>query len=571
MTELHLQSAWIRDAARGQWLRFHRPLRMHVARTLPEVVPVLEALDTALEAGRWVCGYLGYEAGPAMDDALSAHPSSGEPLAVFAEFDEPEVVEEPPFPRHWITARGNPPPELAFREGVQAIRESIARGDVYQTNLTYPIEVPWRASPQALFAQLVHAQNATYGALLDLGDVVVSSASPELFFSVDAGRIISRPMKGTRPRSAPVAELLGSDKERAENLMIVDMVRNDLSRVCRPGSVDVPDLFTPEAYPTVWQLTSTVVGETREPLSRVMRALFPAASITGAPKSTATRIIRNLESGPRGVYTGTIGFASPDGRAQFNVAIRTAVVDPDGGRARFGVGGGIVWDSSPQAEFEETRTKAAVLSYTPPEFSLLETMLCRDGEVVLLKEHLERMHAGASFFGFVFDGHAARARVEAAAPAEGGWRMRLLSDRSGILTLNVWPLRETAWSSNPRLVVGGPRVSSADVFLRHKTTHRQIYADMLAAHPDADDVILLNEHGEVTETCFGNLFLDRDGVLLTPPASAGLLPGTLRAQLIRQGRAVERSLRPDELTASRTLIGNSVRGLYRPREIGRLS
>ena len=368
-------------------------------------------------------------------------------------------------------------------------------------------------------------------------------------------------------------ELARSAKDRAENVMIVDLLRNDLGRLARPGTLDVPDLLTLERYPTVWQLTSTVTAEVPPGtgLADLFGALFPCGSVTGAPKIAAMRQIAALEQEPRQVYCGAVGVLAPGGAATFNVAIRTVEVDSATGNARYGVGGGVTWDSSAADEHAEVLAKAAVLDAEAPPFSLLETLRLDDGTFWLRHRHLDRLRASADYFGRpdpVAAAAAALDRVAAAHPA-GRWRVRLLVDADAHATTEVYPLAPTV-GPVPVLLSAEP-VRSADVFLQHKTTHRAAYAParrLLEQHPGSYDVLLQNERGELTELTTGNVVLDLDGTRCTPPLDCGLLGGVERASALADGRLTERVLRPVDLDrAAAVWLLNSVRG-WLPVRIG---
>jgi para-aminobenzoate synthetase/4-amino-4-deoxychorismate lyase len=569
-------SVLVRDAADGSWLRFARPDALMMAHRAEDVAAVMERADAALAAGYHVAGFVAYEAAPGFDSSLVVRDAGDFPRAALGVFGAPESVPPPPPPQPGpepLIGRLAPSvSEAGFTRDIARIREAIREGDTYQVNYTYRLAGPLRGDPWDLFRHLVHAQAATYAAWVVAGRWVVASASPELFFRRDGDRIVSRPMKGTAARSRPgsldaarLRDLLDSGKERAENLMIVDMVRNDLSRIAEPRSVAVEELFVPEAYPTVWQLTSLVSARSRASLGSLFAAMFPAASITGAPRSSTTAIIARMETTPRRVYTGSIGFARPDGSAQFNVAIRTALVDRSTGRIEYGVGGGIVWDSDAAREWKETRAKSSILHLPLPDFRLLETLKWTPGSgFALFDDHVARLVASARVLGFrVEKRRVVQTLVEAARRFERRpGRVRLTVDRDGACSLEVHRLDRSRRFTRPRLAVAPAAVASVDPFLRHKTTRREVYDRMLALCPGEDDVLLWNERGELTESCFANLFMERDGLLLTPPARSGLLPGTLRGRLLADGRAVEAVLTPADLADGRVVLGNSVRGLY---------
>jgi para-aminobenzoate synthetase/4-amino-4-deoxychorismate lyase len=460
-----------------------------------------------------------------------------------------------------------------FEGNLQRIKAWIRSGDTYQVNYTYRLSTLLAAEPWDFFLHLVAAQQAPYGAFVDTGGWVIGCASPELFFRMDGDHIACRPMKGTAARGLTQAQdraqaetLRASEKEQAENVMIVDMVRHDLGRVAEVGSVNVPRLFTVEKYPTVWQMTSTIEARTSATLSHIFRALFPPASITGAPKVRTMEIIAQLETSPRRIYTGTIGFIAPGRRAQFNVAIRTLLLNQRTRHAEYGVGGGITWGSQPEAEWRECRAKARILDMRMPEFSLLETMLWtpQDG-YGLLDRHLERLAQSALYFGFTVELPTVRLELErlAARLARTHQKVRLLVTKEGRVTLEAeaWPAADPA----PQRVTLAPgRADSSNPFLYHKTTNRDLYEAARAACPGYEDVLLLNERGEVTESTIANVAVEIDRKLCTPPVQCGLLPGTLRADLLERGTLIERCITVEEVRRSpRVFLLNSVRGMYR--------
>jgi para-aminobenzoate synthetase / 4-amino-4-deoxychorismate lyase len=459
-----------------------------------------------------------------------------------------------------------------YARALCAIHEAIAGGEVYQVNYTFRLRAPFSGDLLPLFWQLYERQPVPYAAYIDTGAHAIASLSPELFFALDGERIATRPMKGTAPRGLTRADdlqhaerLTRCPKNRAENLMIVDMARNDLGRIARIGSVRVPRLFEAERYATLWQMTSTVVACTDAPLPEIFRALFPAASITGAPKIRATHVIHALERAPRGVYTGAIGVVLPDRRAQFNVAIRTLHYDKVAAQLTFGVGSGIVWDSEQVAEYEECLTKAQVLFAPRPEFELLETLLWRRGRgYFLLEAHLKRLRDSADYFGFAVDADAVRHQLLTVAErfTAPRYRVRLRVNRYGeaqVEHASLAPERRV-W----RVALAHEPVNPREVFLYHKTTHRQVYERARAARPDCDDVILWNTRGEITESTLANVVVRVDGRYYTPPVACGLLAGVYREHLLQRGLLRERVLTPDDLRrAEAVYLINSVRGRIR--------
>jgi para-aminobenzoate synthetase/4-amino-4-deoxychorismate lyase len=515
-----------------------------------------------------------YEAAPAFDAALATRaPDPRLPLAWFAVYArrdevEPASASDAEFELgDWEMAT----PEADYLERVGAIRELIAAGDTYQVNYTVRLRAPFRGDPAALYDRLARAQRSAFCAYLEVDGFAIVSASPELFFRAADGELELRPMKGTRPRgrfpaedAALAAELRASPKERAENLMIVDLLRNDAGRVAEPGSVRVERMYEVERYETVHQLTSTVRARPRPGvgLSELFRALFPCGSVTGAPKVRTMQIIAGLEDEPRGVYCGAIGIASP-GEAVFSVAIRTVVVDRAAGRAELGVGSGITWDSDAAAEYRECLDKAAFTCRAPNDFRLLETLLHEPGAgFFLLDGHLRRLEASAAHFGFRFHRdevlHALHRGLHANAPL----RVRLLMDRAGAVEIQTAPLQ--AMSAPARVALAAEPVDSRDPLLFHKTTSRAVYDHRRASRPDCDDVLLVNERGELTEATLANLVVRIGGALWTPPLECGLLAGVLRAHLLARGEIRERILRPaDVVRADGIYLINSVRGWRR--------
>jgi para-aminobenzoate synthetase / 4-amino-4-deoxychorismate lyase len=572
--------ALIHNPSQKCWLFFQNPSEILVAKTLAEVVPALEQVERALAKRHcYAAGFIAYEAAPAFDQVLRAKPTGDFPLLWFGLYDRPQII---PSPGKW-TEKFNPAlpdwspttTRSAYDVAIERIKEFIARGDTYQVNYTYRLRTPFQDDAPAFFFELFKAQKAPYAAYIDTGRFVLCSASPELFFSLEGDLITSRPMKGTAGRGLSLLEdlaqaewLKNSEKNRAENVMIVDMVRNDIGRIAETGSIRVPELFSVEKYPTVWQMVSTVTGETRAGLLGILRALFPPASITGAPKARTMEIIAELETTPRLVYTGGIGFIGPGRQAQFNVAIRTAIIDKETGQAEYGVGGGITWDSVDAAEFDECQTKAKILSARIPSFSLLETMLWSPQEGYLLVDHhLSRLRDSAVYFDFSIDIEAVHRYLESltAGFSRKAHKVRLIVAEDGNMETQAEPLNwqgeagvrggrsmQVSLAENP--------IESNNPFLYHKTTNRRVYEQARRERPEFDDVILWNERGEVTETTIANLVVELEGELYTPPVSCGLLPGIYRGWLLEQGEVGERVIHIHELPdCNRIWAVNSVR------------
>lgn len=560
-------------AGRPRRLAFERPRRILAAHTVAEVLPAVTEARRAAEAGRYVAGYVAYEAAPAFDHALAVRAGSRLPLAWFAVFDAPSDEESSTKATGGFSlAEWEPSVTRADYDGsVAAAREAIARGDTYQINYTFRLRSQFAGDDFALYERLLRAQRAEFCAYLDTGRYKILSASPELFFRFDGRRVVTRPMKGTARRGlwaeddeARARALATSEKNRAENVMIVDLLRNDLGRVAQVGSVEVTDLCRVERYPTVFQLTSTVSARAREgtKLEDIFRAAFPSGSVTGAPKVSTMRLISALEGSPRGIYCGSVGLIAPGGEAVFNVAIRTVLIDSETGAAEYGTGGGITWDSLASDEYEEALAKASVLTEERPEFCLLETMRLEGGSYARLERHARRVTSSARHFDYPFS--VAKVmdslREHAREHSVGTRRARLLVSPDGGVRVESGPLDE--WPTEPvRVALALTPVSRADRFLYHKTTRRDVYEKRRAERPGAFDVLLWNEEGEATEFTLGNLVAEIGDRLYTPPRESGLLPGTMRAELIESGEVCERVVTlADVARASRLWLVNSVRG-----------
>jgi para-aminobenzoate synthetase/4-amino-4-deoxychorismate lyase len=555
-----------------------------------EVLPALTAAEAAAARGLWVAGFVAYEAAPGFDPSLvvrtrrDADPFSRLPLVWFAMFERREDSSLPE-PRDGTTGSPDSWRSSIDREGydraIAQIRDQIAAGETYQINYTLRLRSQIQGNERGLYRDLCFAQRGRYAAYLNTGRYRICSASPELFLRLDGTAITTRPMKGTAPRGRWQAEdraqaerLVASEKDRAENAMIVDLLRNDLGRVARTGSVRWAEVFAPERYETVWQLTSTVTAEL-EPgvgVPEVFAALFPSGSITGAPKIRSMELIRELEESPRGVYCGAVGYLAPAGsdgpRASFNVAIRTVLVDGESGAAEYGVGGGITWESSAGAEYEETVAKARVLTERRPPFDLLETMRRDPGlPIHEMAEHLDRLAGSADYFGFRLDLDAMRrALEEAGVHAERTVRVRVRLPRDGRYEIAVSHL--DPGDGMPIVVeIDDVPVDPSDPMLFHKTSLRSRYEDATARHPEAGDVILVNTRGEVTESTVANIAVLMEGTWWTPTLDCGLLPGTGRATLVASGAMRERTITVEELRdASAIELISSTRG-RRPAEL----
>ncbi len=551
-----------------EWLHFANPHCVVSADMVQDVRSALQNVEELVDTNHWhAAGFVSYEAAPAFDDALRVLSSGDFPLLWFGLYPEPRVIQTSEVVRGFenlVTLNWQPSVEReSYNSAIEKIIDYIAQGKTYQVNYTMRLNSKFTADEWNLFLHLAQTQNK-YAAYIDTGRHVICSASPELFFKLDGNRIFGNPMKGTVRRGRTTLEdkekaewLHRSIKNRAENVMIVDMIRNDIGRIAEIGSVCVPELFKIEKYPTLFQMTSTVQGKTKASIVEIFSALFPCASITGAPKVSTMNIIAELESTPRRIYTGSIGYISPNRKAQFSIAIRTALIDRETKTAEYGVGGGIVWDSTSADEYSEALLKARVLTESPNEFSLLETILWtpQDG-YFLLEKHIQRLRDSADYFEASFSTedlilHLERISAEFKVPK----RVRVLVNKAGEIISETNDLPSLIKPFKAALAE--QPINSSDVFLYHKTTNRKIYP--IPAH-GFDDILLYNENNELTEFTIGNLVVEMNGELFTPPISCGLLAGTFRAHLLEAGKIKEQVIFKDKLgDCSKVFLINSVR------------
>jgi len=575
---------------KNHWLYFTEPKKIITAQRLDNVIPALHEIENLTQSKGWhAAGFISYEAAPAFDKSLQIHSPSDFPFLRFGLYPAPRLIDLPkpasPKPAStWLPTTDRD----TYNKAIEQVKDHIAHGRTYQVNYTMRLQADFHSDPWNFFLHLTQSQN-NHAAYIDMGRFVIASASPELFFQLDGDTIIGRPMKGTVKRGRTTLEdkeqaewLHNSEKNRAENVMIVDMIRNDLGRIAKIGSVHVPVLFTTEKYPTLWQMTTTVKATTHASITNIFNALFPCASITGAPKVSTMKIISELETTPRRIYTGSIGYISPDRKASFNVAIRTALINRETNTAEYGVGGGIVWDSTSTDEYAEALLKARVLTESPPPsgFSLLETMLWTPEEGFFLREkHIARLLDSAEYFDFpinfqsrwlsspqgvskpylpkqILESYLDEISSQFTSPQ----RVRLLLNKNGNLSHEAKSFQS---SDNPpplKVCLAKEPVNSGNVFLFHKTTHRDVYNSAREGFLNYDDILLYNEKDELTEFTIGNLIVEMDGKLYTPPISCGVLAGTFRAHLLETGQVEERVIHIDELKkCKKFFFVNSVR------------
>jgi len=554
--------------------RFAGHVATLAAATAAEVPALLDRVEELVAGGLFAAGYVAYEAAAALNPDLPAlPPMKALPPAWFALYRERHTAAEEP-----AAADAGEPPQFApslppqeYTAGVEEIRSRIAAGESYQVNYTFPLSGSFAGEPLPLYRRVARGQQAPFAAYLDTGRFVILSASPELFFACRDGVITTRPMKGTAPRGRWPAEdrelaagLAASAKERAENLMIVDLLRSDLGIVAVTGSVAVDALFQVESYPTVQQMTSTISARLRPGTSllQIFRALFPCGSVTGAPKKRSMEIIAGLEKSPRGVYCGAIGCLAPGGEATFSVAIRTLLLDRADSRLTLGVGSGVTWDSRPADEYRECLGKAAFIHADNSPFVLIETMGLVDGAIPRLERHLARMAASAAYFRFPFDRGKVLALLAGVPAAATPLRLRLTLDAAGEFALTTAPL--LADDAPLRLGLAAAAIDPADRFRYHKTSRRELLDRERLGRSDCDEVLFVNNRGELTEGSYHSLVLRLAGRLVTPCLECGLLPGILREELLERGEISEATLYPDDLgRAEEIWLINSLRGWRR--------
>ncbi len=541
------------------------------AATPAEVGPAFEALERQVAAGLHAAGFVCYEAASGLNEALPAGSPHAMPLLWFGLYEERRAE---PFPRHdapfcctdWHPSLG----EEQYRSAVETIRELIAAGETYQVNFTLRQRFAFDGCPRSFFSELCRSQPTPYNCYLECDRWRILSASPELFFSLTGEMLVTRPMKGTAPRGrwweedvARREQLRQTPKEAAENLMIVDLLRNDMGMVSRTGSVRVTSLFDVESHPTVHQMTSTIESRLNEGVTprQLFEALFPCGSVTGAPKRRSMEIIDRLEGDPRGLYTGSLGYFSPYGEAKFSVAIRTAIIDSENGCGEIGIGSGITWDATPEAEYRECLEKGRFAREKRPEFHLIESVLHEEGSYFLLERHMERLTRSAGYFSFPFDAAAAQRTLAEAATAldcARRYKVRFLLFPDGTTSCDATEIPEP--TNEMKAAFAQQRVDSSDPFLYHKTSRRELYQQELSRRIGVQEVIFLNERDEITEGTYSNVVARIDGHHYTPSLSCGLLPGTLREELLARGEIVEKVLKREDLERAEALyLVNSVR------------
>ncbi|WP_047981097.1 aminodeoxychorismate synthase component I [Ornithinibacillus contaminans] len=557
MTQKH--NPFLHFDFRNKPITFTDPVAIIQADNLEQVLPAFDKVQEAINNGCYAAGYVSYEAAPAFNHSMKVAGEITMPLLWFGIYNT--AVEEKLAVSEDASHTTDWQPKTTIQDyhnAIKQIKAYIRQGDTYQVNYTIRMQSQFTGNPVAFYNHLANSQAANYSAYLDIGDFRILSASPELFFHVKDGIITTKPMKGTVGRGRTADEdkknadwLYQSEKNRAENVMIVDLLRNDLGMIARPGTVRVPELFSIEKYPTVYQMTSTVTAEidAAKTIPDIFKALFPCGSITGAPKISTMNIINELETSPRNVYCGAIGYITPENEAIFNVPIRTVSIDSLG-KATYGVGGGITWDSDETEEYEEVLTKAKVLTNKQQDFKLLETIALSSGQYLVIENHMNRLERSASYFDFPFDRNSLTQQLTDISKQHPGgkWKVRVLLSKNG--TLHVEVLHETSETlDGAKVALAKQPINSSSIFLYHKTTNRVLYENARKAFPDVFDVLLWNEKNELTEFTKGNVVVEIAGAFYTPPVACGLLAGTYRESLLEEGRITERVIKVEELPA----------------------
>jgi para-aminobenzoate synthetase/4-amino-4-deoxychorismate lyase len=566
------------DDKRKTWCHFADPHQVFCVYDINEVKSTLEKVESLAAAfGYYAVGFVSYDATATFLPQTAPHIAPNFPLLWFGLYGPPIESQHLSEPAgdvklgQWVPDISKKEYERSFHE----IKRQIETGYTYQVNLTFRLKSSIDGDPYALFVNMVRAQQKCYGAFIDTGDLIISSASPELFFTRYGETIKSMPMKGTSPRGRSTQEdlqnskaLQSSIKNRAENIMIVDMIRNDIGRIAKTGSVRVNPLFHIEKYPTLLQMTSTVWGKTNKSVTELFSALFPCASITGAPKISTIKIITDCEKSPRKIYTGAIGFIDPKRNCQFNVAIRTAIINKSEKTVEYGIGGGIVWDSTLRSEYDEAILKANVITQKRPIFSIKEAILWDPTTgFFLLKEHLHRMKRTADYFGFPLNSRDFELQLYAATTSlHQSHKIKVELNQTGQLLIVPEPIANTGTTQFVNLKLSSSQVNSNNPFLYHKTTQwAQIFPEH-SANPE-EDFLYTNEKGEVTESAIANLVVFDGRHYFTPPIECGLLGGTFRNYLVSNGLLREKLILLEDLPSYKKLyLINSVRG-WRPAKI----
>ena len=571
-----LEKIILRNKKDDSWRIFSSPVEVLYTHDLQNVREVLNKVQNKVEKKNLIAaGYLSYEAAPAFDNAYCVNKKGNLPLICFGLFKDYKTEITLESNNHesaeaieWEIATN----QTHYEIHLKYIKDQIKLGNTYQVNYTLRKHSKCIANPYGFFLEKV--QDAPYAAFIESDEHTIISTSPELFFKLSDESLICKPMKGTSKRGrtlnediALMKELKNSEKDKAENIMITDMLRNDMGKISDTGSVKVLSEFDIEKYPTVWQMTSSVKSQTRASITAIFEALFPCASVTGAPKVSSMKIISEIEDQPREIYTGAIGYIAPNNEAQFSVPIRTILSNKKIDRSVYGTGSGIVWDSEWEKEWDECQNKSAILSVSHQNFELFETMRWDSNRGIFLEElHLNRLKDSAEFYNFKFSHEKINDKLHdylKNLEPESEKIIRLFLAKDGETRLTTSAYKEHNKDKSQLISLAMQPVDSDDLSLYHKTTIRGIYEDATGENPDCDDVLLWNEDGHITESTISNIIFKKDSEYFTPPISCGLLGGTYRTHLINQGHLVERIIPKTEINLySEIYLINSVRGKY---------
>ena len=571
-----LEKIILRNKKDDSWRIFSSPLGVLYTHDLHRVRDVLNEVQNKVEKKKLIAaGYLSYEAAPAFDNAYSVNEKGSFPLICFGLFKDYKIEKSLASQnlksaeiKEWEIATDR----SLYESHLKYIKDQIKLGNTYQVNYTLRNYSNCISNPYGFF--LEKAQDAPYAAFIESDEHTIISASPELFFKLSGESLICKPMKGTSKRGktlhediALMEELKNSEKDKAENIMITDMLRNDMGKISDTGSVKVLSEFDIEKYSTVWQMTSSIKSRTSTSITGIFEALFPCASVTGAPKVSSMKIISEIEDQPREIYTGAIGYIAPNNEAQFSVPIRTILSHKRACRSVYGTGSGIVWDSESQKEWDECQNKSAILSASCQNFELFETMRWESSKRIFLEKlHLDRLKDSAEFYNFKFHREKINDKLQnylKNLEPESEKIIRLFLAKDGEIRLTTSTYKEQN-KDKPQFISFAMRpVNSEDRSLYHKTTNRSIYENAIGENPDCEDILLWNEVGNITESTVSNVIFKKDNEYYTPPVSCGLLSGTYRAHLISQGNLKERIIPKAEIDLySEIYLINSVRGKY---------
>lgn len=539
-------------------LQFSNPIQILTAQTIDEIIPCMEIVQQAVNKGLYAAGYISYEAAPAFDEELPVKKGNVMPLLWFGIFNKPihqklqHINQNDMYIKEWIS---NVLVE-DYNKNFNHIQHSIKSNQTKQVNYTIPFEAQFSGNPLSLYKQLEDAQSSNYTAYLDIGDFSIISASPELFFQLKDRKITTKPMKGTIGRGLTyqddrqfAKQLKNSKKDQTENRLIIELMRNELEEIALPGTINVPKLYTIEKYPTVYQMTSTITAQIEENIGLIdiFKALFPCGSITGIPKRDTMDIITRLETTPREVYCGAIGYITPHHKAIFNVPIRTVLIDKKSGVAQYGAGGAITNDSKKENEYEEILIKTRLLTKKQKSFQLLESFGLVNGQYLFFKQHMKRLKESASYFDFIL--HLDKIQKNLIDLAhnhkQGKWKVRLLVNKNGNHSIDTEKL--IPHTGELAVKLANKPIDKNDLFLYHKTTHRSIYETNRIYNDEVFDTLLWNKNGEITEFTMGNIIVELNNKLYTPPVQSGLLAGTFREYLLAEGKIIERKILKNEL------------------------